>query len=418
MAFPLPLTLSLDINDLISYCQTSKEASKVCQDPSFWRLKYKQDFGVDPEQDKIAVALGLDEHMAYIRKYTYMGGLTYGSEYFLAINRIFIPALQQRNRRLVYHYMAYLRKLDRITSSGIRQQIIYWYDAIKEALMAGYLDIAEELEQIEEKYNYIPHQRVTDLMRGVRGEELVTHTQDYILGALFVQDYDLAEKAIAPLLQPDSIDGLRGLHKEVFALGELEWIVRIFPKDTHYLTDDYLLNQYILAGQPIYADEIPVSLDPTEVVDTMIYAKNYNLDYIRENKDKLDLSTLQIPCALGDILDRVDDLSGCTPQEYEKWRKSLKRPPREILTDILSSDNWELVDYLIQRGFARKDRGYIPRFLEILGYKDIWFYLYKLGFSIPPDEERGSVEMKKFMLLAQGNKNLSFMEVNLLIGGA
>jgi hypothetical protein len=135
---------------LISYCQTSKEASKVCQDSSFWRLKYKQDFGQDPEEDKIAAYLGLDERQSYIRKYTYMGGLTYGSEMLLTIDKILEPAILRGDRRLINYYMEYLRKLDKVTPARIN--LMNWFQVIKAALEMGYVDLAEELEKLYSKY--------------------------------------------------------------------------------------------------------------------------------------------------------------------------------------------------------------------------------------------------------------------------
>jgi hypothetical protein len=248
-------------------------------------------------------------------------------------------------------------------------------------------------------------------MRGFRGDENPPLSKEQIIGALLGGNYAWVEELIPDLRKVEYI--LDAIVKEAWLLGLTDWISEMREKFPRVFSDERVASGYILAGLPYSADDIPESYDPVFVFEDMLTAKNYNLDYIRDHIEELDediLEDMAIPCALGEIFGRVDDFSGCTPEEFEKWRDE-ESPFLRAISDAMREGNRVLVDYFMQGKVPAANVISFSGPAQAYGYKDIWFYLYRRG-DFRSIGDSGSADMDSFMLLTQQNRRSSFLDIN------
>lgn len=145
------LFLHLDITTLIHVCQTCKSLSYLYARDYLWSRKYQHEFKKDINNDIIACMLKLSPQQAYIRRYTQEGGVTYGSQNFISLDKLFPKAILSKNNLLIaYYHKIYNQVLKRWFSDEHYisfYHVVDWYELIRASIITQRHDLASLFHQ-------------------------------------------------------------------------------------------------------------------------------------------------------------------------------------------------------------------------------------------------------------------------------
>jgi hypothetical protein len=296
------IALLVDVNDIVRFSRTSKTFYKFFQEPYFWSLKYKGDFG---ERLPLEASLALTTRQSYIQRYTLEGGVTFGSQLFQSVSTLTSRAIKSKNLLLIDFYLDLLEKVLQKARVRKKPYLIDWFSLIKDSLNLPTRHVFDRIISLGEKYNSSSNSLIQGLAyatgRGLIDDNYIAR----ISHTFCIDEYEFLVTAAKEVELEGALD--KGDYSQVleyntnpyFVVEELlkrgqeELAKEYIHKGGHF--QDHLLLGKIKAGFKIKEEDIPNTAVPNLLILAMLSANNLNLDFLQKQHLDANLYFPSIP---------------------------------------------------------------------------------------------------------------------------